>query len=217
MGRISAAQTRSVTSNTEPSRLDAVSSGPKMRNVVGLAADDVPQEGARDPGRLAATWPPGAGTVHRVVAEVRAAPGPAARARHWPWGWRSSVGRPAAPAPVMAGTGLPSASNSSSGSVAAQPRLEDAPCARAVRGHRRAAPGGTGSCPRWAARRPPWVRSSPWASGGSIIGHAGRCSLTPASGRAAGWWRCRSSASSIAAAMSWCIAAGSSPSTKIGR
>ena len=66
---VSASHVRSVTSNTFCSRFDEVSSGPKRRKVDGLSVDDVAEERAEYPSRLAHDRPR-AGYVDSVVTEV---------------------------------------------------------------------------------------------------------------------------------------------------
>ena len=111
-GRISASR-RSVTSNTAPRRLDAVSSGPKSRKFSGLRAHHVAQERAEHARRLAAGAGP-ARHLDRVVAEV----GQPQVAQQQPAvGVRVALIRrsPSGASAAARRAGAPSSSNSSSG------------------------------------------------------------------------------------------------------
>ena len=59
-----------MTAKTSPRRFEAVSSGPKRRNVVRVPGDHVAQEAAEDARRLARASSPGSVDVDGVVAEV---------------------------------------------------------------------------------------------------------------------------------------------------
>ena len=93
--RYSACHCRSVASKTACSRLEAVSSGPKMRKLSGLQPDHVAQPRAR--ARAVASAAVGARARRRRPRSrgSRAAAGRAAAGRRWRAGWRSSAASPA--------------------------------------------------------------------------------------------------------------------------
>ena len=113
---------RSVTSNTAPSRFDAVSSGPNMRKSRGCgpmtSRRNVPSTrvASRDRGA-------GGGDVHRVVAEVGEREVAQEQRRRWRAGSRSSAGSPWAAARRAPGPGRrPRRTAPRGGSCAATPR-----------------------------------------------------------------------------------------------
>ena len=210
-GRRRGCHARSVASKTAFSRLDAVSSGPMIRNVVRVRPHDVAQERAEHPRRLAGACGP--------------ARRPSPRSRR-----KSGSSRLRASLPPFACGFAPirrSPSRRERGelgpqravlveellrAVAAHPGLEQPGRARGCPRARPAAPGARGTCPRPARRRPPWAPSSPSACAGrSSASAAGRRARRR--GRAPGWRRSRRAQSSSAAAIAWCTSAGSSPST----
>ena len=86
-------RSRSVASNTAPSRLDAVSSGPKSRKRLGVRAHHVAQEAAEHARRLARARRPARARRRRSRGSP-AARGRAAARRRWRAGWRPSAARP---------------------------------------------------------------------------------------------------------------------------
>ena len=164
--RISAIQTRSVASKTASSRFEAVSSGPKRRNVDGLARMTSRSHVPEHPGRLAGRSCP----ARRPRRRSRGSPGSAqvvaAAGRRWRAGWRSSAGRPRARGceDLRVAAGRRRRTAPRAGRSAATPRAGRG--APGCRGRRRAAPGASARCPRSACRRRPSGRSSPSACAG---------------------------------------------------
>ena len=214
-GSVSATQARFVTERTSAHRFELFSSGLKRRKIprIEVLLHHVAEEGAHDPRRLGVRRPRlrhldgvVAEVGHPEIPEEEAAVGVRVGAhaacpvggkrgqlRSESAGWRRRA---------------PPACSSS------EPALEDLHVSRASPS-RRSAPGASATTPRSSCRRLPSARSTPWES-------AGRSSASAASPprpsvRAALWMpldlRDRASR---AAAMSWCIASGSSPSTKEG-
>ena len=201
---------RSVTSNTAPSRLEAVSSGPKSRNELGVAGHHVAQEGAQDAGGLRRAGA-GPGHLHGVVAEVRQGEVLEEQA---------AVGvRVGAHAPVAPGRQGRQLRDEGAvgveellGPVAAQPRLEQGQVlgVRAHLGHGHLVR--SEACPPWAGRRRSFGPVQPLGVRRTIIGQRGRSVERPS--RAARWMAAISSMTvSIVAAMAWCTVGGSSPAT----
>ena len=208
-GRTSPCQARSVTSNTAPRRLDAVSSGPNSAERVRVALDHVAQEGAEHARRLARrAWP--ARHLDRVVAEVgqpqvrRSSAAVGVRARAHP---ALALGRRRQH--VVARRRRRS-SNSSSGRY---DRIHASSSASGVRGLARLGERHLVGARRALAR----ARSSPSACAARASASAAVRVVAAVAGAPLDRARSSSSASSSAAAIGWCIVAGSSPSTKIGR
>ena len=156
--RRSASHVRSVASNTAPSRFDAVSSGPKTRNVSRVGAHDVAQEAAQHARRLARR-PRRRRHVDRVVAEVRQREVAQQLAAVGVRRWRPCGARPSGACATQLRHG-PAARRRTApraGRSAATPRA-CARCSGFVARARPAAPGASARCPRPARRRP---RSGP--------------------------------------------------------
>ena len=203
VGRLASppSQVRPVTEKTSSSRFEAVSSGPKRRNVSRVPVDDVAQVAAEDPRRLGRARAR-LRHVDRVVAEVG----------------QHEVAEQLAAVRVRVGAHPPPADAARApelgheaaalveqllGPVAPKPLPRAAAGARGCRGPPRAAPGASARCPRPACRRPPSARSSPSASAGraSASADARPRSLARALARISA---IRSSASSSAAANRRC-------------
>ena len=205
----SASQARSVASNTAPRRFEAVSSGPMRRKFSGLARDHVAQERAEHARRLARRCVAGRRHLDARSRGSRAARGRAAAGRRWRAGWRPSAARRRGASAASSARSAPSLVEQLLGPVGAHPLLELREVLGVACGRRRAAPGGSGTCPRPAARRRPSGRSSPSAC-------AARSSASAAASRRAVLARARAGSSAISsttsssvAAISWCIASGS--------
>ena len=162
VSRTSASHWRSVTSNTEPRRLEATSSGPNTRKLVGLAVTTSRRNEPRT--RVASVKVvPGLGHRHPVLAEIG----------------QHQV--PQEPAPV--GMGVGAHATMALGRQGGQfrrpghrfrrkaPRAGSCatttpapPGGRGWSGPRPGVPDGNARCPQWAARRQTWGRSSLWAN-----------------------------------------------------
>ena len=212
-GTVSAIQALSVASKTAARRLDAVSSGPEEPEVLRVGAHHVAQEDAQHARGLGEVRA-GRGDVDRVGTEVgeaqvarqQAAVG-VGRGPHAPLASRSQAVQLSGAAPLARRRAR------RAGRSASTPPAR--PGARGSRAPPPAAPDGPGRCPPPAARPPPEGPSSPWGWAGrssASAGVRGRPPRVPRAGSAA----ISSSTSSSVAAMSWCISAGSSPSTKRG-
>ena len=195
---------------TAPRRFDAVSSGPKSRKFVRVRAHDVAQEGPEHARRLAAASRPAPGRRPRSRGS-RAARSSRAAGRRWRADWRPSAGRPRVP-------------GASERRRAARRPRRTAPPAGSERSHRSSSARCSG-CSRVADSGTWWRTCPPSTSAGPgpALGRAqhdhrpaGRRRMP--SSRACRWISAiSSSASSSVAAMSWCMSAGSSPSTKSAR
>ena len=210
------ATTRSVTSNTAPSRLEAVSSGPNTRKFV-LAGWLASRRAARaqHAGGLAAAAP-GAGHVDGVVAEVGQAQVAQQQAAVGVRVGAHAAGALRAPARRVPATSAPVVVEQLLGPVAAQPLLEQAQVLRVVARSRRAAPGGSARCPR---PDPVDLVGPGPALGRAQHDHRPARALArhrPSRARLLDRGDLVERPRPAAAAMRWCIAAGSSPSTKCG-
>ena len=162
--RRSAIQARSVASNTAPSRLDAVSSGPKTRKSCSRRCARMTSR-RNPPSTRVASLDVVAGRAarRRRSRGSRAARGRAAAGRRWRAGWRSCAARPSGASAGELGRERAVVVEQLLGPVGAHPGLELREVLGVGRAARRAAPGGRATCPRPAGRRPPWARSSPSA------------------------------------------------------
>ena len=98
-----------------PSRFEAVSSGPKSRNVVAVPRDHVAQEARRARASPRSSSSPGCGDVDGVVAEVGQDEVAQQLRRRSRAGSRSSAARRAGASAASSGTSAPPSSKSSSG------------------------------------------------------------------------------------------------------